>query len=230
MSDTPAAVGRLSGLSTRGVRTGVLVLLAEVAAVGTYLAVANPEIRSARYLLYPFVWMNLGLAATARVRLPSASRRLRAVALVLAGGYLLALGFLSGLVGLELGSASHSHAHVSGLQITLAAPGWGPRVAYGGSFLTLNFVPYRVVGYLSLAFLVYAAVLDAGRQALSGVIGVASCVGCSLPLVESVAVGVVGGSAALAVAEPLSVDLSTLGFVLAVGLLSMSGDGNGRCR
>jgi uncharacterized membrane protein len=220
MSDAPAVVDRSRRASTRGARLIAVVLLVEAAAVGTYLAVADPEVRAVRYLLYPFVWMNVGLAATARVRLPPADRRLRIAAAVLAAAYFLALASLSGLVGLELG---HSHAHVTGLQITLAAPGWGPRVAYGGSLLTVNVVPYRLVGYLSLAVLVYAALLDAGRRALSGLVGIASCVGCSLPLVESVAVGVVGGTTALATVEPFSVDLSTLGFVLAVGLLSVAG-------
>jgi hypothetical protein len=220
MRNAPAVPDRSRPVGTRGIRVAAAVLLAEVAALGTYLAVANPEVGAVRYLLYPFVWMNVGLAAAARVRVPPADRRLRIAAAVLAGTYFLALASLSGLVGLELG---HSHAHVSGLQVTLAAPGWGPRVAYGGSLLTLNFVPYRVVGYLSLTVLVYAALLDAGRRALSGLVGVASCVGCSLPLVESVAVGVVGGTAALATVEPFSVDLSTLGFVVAVGLLSASG-------
>jgi hypothetical protein len=225
MTAVPTFVRRSTRLSTRSVRLAALVLFVEAAAVGTYLVVANPEIGAVRYLLYPFVWMNVGLAATARVRVPPTSRRFRIVAGAVAVGYLLALGFLSGLVGLELG---HAHAHVSGLQITLAAPGWGPRVAYGGSLVTLNFVPYRVVGYLSLAYLVYAALLDAGRRALSGVVGAASCVGCSLPLVESFAVGVVGGTAALAAVEPVTVDLSTLGFVTAVGLLSVASDGGGR--
>ncbi|WP_144901857.1 DUF7546 family protein [Halobellus captivus] len=222
-----AAVSRSKRFSARSVRLAALVLLAEVVAVGTYLAVAEPEIDAVRYLVYPFVWMNVGLAATVRVQIPDADRRLRLLAGALAIGYFLALAFLSGLVGLEF-RHSHAHAHVSGLQVTLAAPGWGPRIGYGGSLLTLNFVPYRVVGYLSLAFLVYAAALNASRRALSGVVGVASCVGCSLPLVESAAVGVVGGAAALAAVEPFSVDLSTLGFVLAAGLLSVSLGGSSR--
>jgi len=150
----------------------------------------------------------------------AASRRVRLVAAGLGTAYFLALGLLSGLVGPELG---HTHSHVSGLQVTLAAPGWGPRVAYAGSLFTLNFIPYRVIGYLSLAYLVYATVINAGRGALSGLVGAASCVGCSLPLVESFAIGVAGWTGALTAAEPYSVDLSTLGFVIAVGLLSVFG-------
>lgn len=225
MRGTSIPVDRFGWLRTRRARVATLVIVAEIAAVGTYLAVMEPAIRNVRYLLYPFVWINLGLAATARMQVAAASRRVRLAAAGLGVGYFLVLALLSGLIGVELGHA-HSHSHVTGLQVTLAAPGWGPRVAYAGSVFTLNFVPYRVIGYLSLAFLVYGTVLNAGRQALSGLVGVASCVGCSLPLVESFAVGVAGWSGALAAAEPYSVDLSTLGFVVAVGLLSAYGARN----
>ncbi len=220
MRDISIAADRIEWLTTRRAGWAALVVTAEAVAVGTYLIVAESQIRNVRYLVYPFIWINVGLAATAQMQVAAASRRARLVAAGLGAAYFLALALLSGLVGVELG---HAHSHVAGLQVTLAAPGWGPRVAYAGSLFTLNFVPYRVIGYLSLAYLVYATAINAGRQALSGLVGAASCVGCSLPLVESFAVGVAGWTGVLTAAEPYSVDLSTLGFVVAVGLLSIYG-------
>ena len=222
MRDTSIAADPFEWFGTRGAKWAALVVVAEAVAIGTYLTVAEPQVRNVRYLVYPFVWINVGLAATAQMHVSAASRRGRLVAAGLSVGYFLALALLSGLIGVEFGHA-HAHSHVTGLQVTLAAPGWGPRVAYAGSAFTLNFIPYRVVGYLSLAYLVYATAINAGRQALSGLVGAASCVGCSLPIVESFAVGVAGWTGALAAAEPYSVDLSTLGFVIAVGLLSIYG-------
>jgi hypothetical protein len=122
----------------------------------------------------------------------------------------------AGLVGLELGA--HSHAHVHGFQFTMTAPGWGPRVAYAGSLVTATFVPFRVIGYLALSYLVYATLLDAVGRALSGVLGFASCLSCSLPVAGSLAAGVVGTAGGVGVAA-YSIDISTAVYVAAVGLL-----------
>jgi hypothetical protein len=135
-------------------------------------------------------------------------------------GWTLYLLWLAGLIGVYPGGHGHSHAHVHGWQVAVSAPGWGPRVGYAGEAFHAYFVPYRVLGYLSLAYLAYAAALEAGRTALSGVLGLASCVGCAFPATAALAAAVVGPSSALVGrAVSLSLDLSTLVFVLAVALL-----------
>jgi hypothetical protein len=102
----------------------------------------------------------------------------------------------------------------------MAAPGWGPRVGYAGSLVTLNFIPYRVVGYLAVAYLVYAALLDAAEAAVTGLLGVGSCIGCAFSLAAPLAAGAAGGtSGAAAALATFSVDLSTLAYVAAVALL-----------
>lgn len=212
-SRTPTVAGRAL-LGRPAVRWLLVLVWFEALAVVGYLALTGATVQRVRYVLYPFVWINVGALAVLRVSPPSAGRRTRLAAGVVAALYFLALAALSGLVGLELGA--HTHTHVHGLQVTMAAPGWGPRVGYAGSLVTLNFVPYRVVGYLAVTYLVYAALLDAATAALSGLLGVGACIGCAFSLAAGAAGGTGGVAAALATA---SVDLSTLAYVAAVALL-----------
>jgi hypothetical protein len=108
----------------------------------------------------------------------------------------------------------------------MATPGWGPRIAYVGSWFHVYFVPYRVVGYLALAYLLAAGVRELSARTLTGALGVATCIGCSFPLLLSLAGGVgLGAGAGLATVSALSLDLSTAAFVLAVGVLVWGSDG-----
>jgi hypothetical protein len=194
-----------------------LVVFEALAVVG-YFALSSASVTSVRYVLYPFVWINVGVVAVVATTTPAASRRTKLLAGGVSLAYFLALAGLSGLVGLELGA--HTHSHVHGLQFTMSTPGWGPRIGYAGSLLTATFVPFRVVGYLALSYLVYATVLDAAGAALSGVLGFASCLSCGLPIVGSLAAGAIGAMGGAAVAA-YSIDISTAVFVVAVGLLTL---------
>lgn len=243
-----AVPARLRGALTRErVVVGGGALLAEALLVVGYFGTTGAEPTALRYVIYPFVWINLGAWATWRVRPPAAGPRVRRAAAAVAVTYFLVLAYATGLLALYPGihehvspfalsgatAASllpaldwlavplHAGAANPGLSVTLASPGWGPRVAYvlpevGHAY----FVPYRVVGYLALSYLVYASALEAARAALSGVVGLGACLSCSFPIVGSLAAGVTGWSATLAaVVYAYSVDLSTAVFLLAVGLL-----------
>ncbi|MCO8268907.1 hypothetical protein NKF06_20615, partial [Haloferax sp. AB510] len=148
------------------------------------------------------------------------------VAGAVAAAYFFVLASLAGLVSVDLAAllgGTHGHTtahHQTGWQFSLAAPGWGPRVGYAGEVVSATFVPYRVAGYLALAYLVYAAVLDAAKSALSGALGLVSCVGCTFPLVSGLAAGAAGGTGVVSALQALSVDISTLVFVAAVALLA----------
>jgi len=187
--------------------------------LGLFFWVSPAEPTSVRYALYPFVWINVGLWVIVKATPPAAASRHRAVAALVAVTYFLVLAALSGLIGLHVGHDHHGHGF-PGVHATLGAPGWGPAVAYVGETLHLSFVPYLVIGYIGLAYLVYVTVLDATGAALSGVLGLASCVGCTLPVVASLVAGVAGGSSAVTAAVySLSIDISTVVFVLAAALL-----------
>jgi hypothetical protein len=213
---TSARASNLSALPE--VRWLVVLVAVESLAVVGYFSLTSSTVTGVRYLVYPFVWINVGVLAVVTTPSPSGDRRMRLLAAAASALYFLALAGLSGLLAVELGS--HSHAAVRGLQLTMSVPGWGPRVGYAGSLVTATFVPYRVVGYLALSYLVYATLLDAAGRAVSGVLGFASCVSCGLPVVGSLAAGAVGTMGGVAVAT-YAVDLSTLVFVGAVGLLAL---------
>ncbi|WEL29721.1 DUF7546 family protein [Haloferax volcanii] len=198
----------------------------EALAVGAYLSAAPERVESLRYLFYPFVWITVGAAAVLWTEPPRASARARVVAGAVAAAYFLVLAALAGLVSVDFvalfgGSHGHAAAHYpTGWQFSLAAPGWGPRVGYAGDAVSATFVPYRVAGSLALAYLVYAAVLDAARRALSGALGLVSCVGCTVPLVGGLTAGAAGGTGVVSALRALSADISTLVFVVAVALLA----------
>lgn len=204
-----------------------LLVAVEAVGVGGYLLLTNTDVQSVRYLLYPFVWINVGVVGVVHVTPNPTSRRARVAAGVLAAIYLLVLALLAGLVSVDLsalvGTASHthSHAHVHGLQVTMTTPGWGPRVGYAGTAVTVNLVPFRVIGYLALSYLVYAALCDVAGAALSGVFGLGSCLSCTLPIAGSIAAGLVGGTGIVAALSALSVDLSTAVFVGSVIVLTL---------
>ncbi|MGB9958603.1 DUF7546 family protein [Haloferax prahovense] len=198
----------------------------EALAIGAYLSAAPERVESVRYLFYPFVWITVGAAAVLWTDPPRASGRARLVAGAVAAAYFFVLASLAGLVSVDLAAllgGSHGHAvahHPTGWQFSLAAPGWGPRVGYAGEVVSATFVPYRVAGYLALAYLVYAAVLNAAKSALSGALGLVSCVGCTFPLVGGLAAGAAGGTGVVSALRALSIDISTVVFVVAVALLA----------
>ncbi|MDG5778279.1 hypothetical protein VB773_15070 [Haloarculaceae archaeon H-GB2-1] len=192
------------------VNTELLVLLA-------YGVLGSTSLRdplAVRYWLYPFVWINVGLWAVLRTRPAPSSTRHRRLAAVLAVGYFGLLAYTGGVVG---------HAHqATGLRISWWAlpPGWGPAVLYNGMGLSLNILPYKVFGYGALAYLVYATVLDAVGSAVTGLLGLLSCVSCTWPVLASLVTGVVGSGTAIAGAVyAQSYGLSTVVFVVTVALL-----------
>ncbi|WP_254545931.1 DUF7546 family protein [Halomarina pelagica] len=197
-----------------------VVVLAEALLLVGYFGVTDARPTTLRYVLYPFVWIDVGLWAAVRTPPRPAARRLRWAAALLAVAYFLVLAWLAGLIGIYPGGHGHAHAHLHGWLFVPSAPGWGPRIAYAGHAFHVYFVPYRVLGYLALAYLVYARALDASAAALSGVVGLAACLSCSFPILASLAAATVGSSSGLSTAAlGFSLDLSTAAFVLAVALL-----------
>lgn len=86
--------------------------------------------------------------------------------------------------------------------------------------LQFALLPFKLVGYLALAYLVYVTVLDATGGVLGGVLGLFSCVSCTLPVIAGVLSGFVGGAGAVATAAyAQSYALSTAVFVLTIALL-----------
>lgn len=204
----------------RVARVGAAVLAIEAAAVGTYLAFAAVTITDPLILLYPLIWINVGLWAIWRADPPPVNRRRQLAVGLLAVGYFGVLAAVGGMV--ELAAWTQEIARPTGWRIAYATvpPGIGPAVLYSGSVVTLAVLPYQLVGYAALAYLVYATVLEAAGSALSGLVGLFSCVSCAWPVVGTVLAGLFGsGSAVYSVAISQSYGLSTVVFVSAILLL-----------
>jgi hypothetical protein len=208
---------RLGGLPLRRetLLYGAALVNLELLVVFAYLALVQPTITRPLFYVYPFVWINVGLWAVWRTRLPDASGLRLWVARALGAGYFLLLGYVGGLYGVSGGVPVGLR-----VEVTALPPGWAPALIYGGELFQFALLPFKVVGYLALAYLVYATVLDATGGALGGLLGLFSCVSCTLPVVAGVLSGFVGGAGAVATAAyAQSYLLSTAVFVLTVGLL-----------
>ena len=205
---------RLLGSSRQWV-AGAAILNLQLLVVLVYLAIVEPRVTRPLYYLYPFIWINVGGWAVWRTTVEHRSVRGRRIGLLVGVLYFLVLGYTGGLYGLGGGQGQ-------GLRVVLAAlpPGWAPALIYGGDSIQLAILPFKLIGYLALAYLVYATVADAAAGLLGGILGLFSCVSCTLPVIAGVLSGFVGGGGALVTAAyGQSYPLSTLIFVVTVGLL-----------
>lgn len=195
---------------------------AELLAVGAYLLATSVIPTQPLFYVYPFVWINAALWALWSVGAPSTgtkNRRRVALAAAVGAGYFLVLGYFGGLYA--LGTAPGAAAATGwSLSLTSLPPGWSPAVLYNGTRLTLALLSFKVFGYATLAYLVALTVLDATGGAAAGLLGLFSCVSCTLPLIAAAVSGFVGGAGALvAAAYGQSYGLSTVVFVVTVALL-----------
>jgi hypothetical protein len=196
---------------------GALLLNTELLILLGY-ALATGRVPDRPLYYYPFVWLNLGLWAMWRTDPRPASERDRWLAGAVAVGYFLVLAVVGGLVGtanLPVG------VDPTGLRIVLLdlPPGYAPAVLYQGSNLRAALLPFKLVGYAALAYLVYATVLDATEAAAVGLLGLFACVSCTWPVFASVLTGVGGSTAAAAAVATNSYGVSTAVFAVTVGLL-----------
>jgi hypothetical protein len=167
------------------------------------------------FYVYPFIWINVAFWALWRIDVPTTNRRRRLIAGLIAAGYFLVLGYLGGLYGLGLGPITTGF-RVSGS----LPPGWGPALLYGGEYIRLALLPFKVIGYLTLSYLIYVTVLDTATSAVAGLLGLFSCISCTLPFIAAVLGGIIGGGGVLiAAASAQSYPLSTAVFVVTVLLL-----------
>jgi hypothetical protein len=196
---------------------GAVLVFAELLVVLVYVVLARPQLTSGaalRYYVYPFVWINVALWAVVRTRPVATTARRRRTAATIAVGYMGVLAYFGGLV-------TPSAMSATGVRIvTSFPPGWGPALVYDGAALDVVLLPFKLVGYAALSYLLYATVLEAAGSAVSGLLGLLSCVSCTWPILASIATGVVGSGTAIASAVyAQSYGLSTVVFVVTVLLL-----------
>jgi hypothetical protein len=185
-----------------------------VLAYATVSDVRPRSLAALRLWVYPWVWIDVGVWAVLRTSPAPAATRTRRLAAIAAAVYLVILAYAGGLVGPGGGPTPPRIVWATVPQ------GWGPALTYAGEYVSAALIPYRVVGYLALSYLVYATVLDATRSAVTGLLGMLSCVSCSWPVLLSLAAGVAeSGSGVAAAVTTGAYGLSTLVFVATVALL-----------
>lgn len=229
MTATAAALlGRLPRPRRSTVVWGMVLVNVEALFLVTYLAVTGRSpLRS--FIAFPFVWINVGLWALVRVDPPPAPPRRRRIAAVLAVAYFLVLAYVLGMIA--PGEAFGGNPAL-GLDAVLyrVPPGWAPGLVYNGTLVHVSLLPPYVVGLVALTHLVYARILDASGLASLGLVGLFSCVGCTLPLLTAIVAGAVGASsgALLAAVAPVAYELGMVAFVVTVAVLAWQpsvGDG-----
>lgn len=185
----------------------------ETVLVATYFAVSPGESGPLRYVAYPFVWINAGLWGVLRAAPTVANGWHRLLGLTVASGYFLLLMAVPGNVG--IGAVTEWS-----LRIGWVVPGWGPIVAVSSPLVRLYLVPFEVVGYGTLSYLVYVNALRMARGTLSGALGLVTCVGCTVPVLAPF-LGMLGGPAASlsTTAYSWSYDVGTALYLLTLGLL-----------
>ncbi len=196
------------------------VLVFEATLILAYVSVRGAHL--GLFHVFPFVWLNLSGWVLWRTSVPSGNHRQKLVAGAIAVGYFALLGYFGGLYDL-FPLAGHPEAHAQqflGLEYTIVMPpGYGPALFYTTSVVKLALSPYLLVGYITLAYLVYVTVLDASNAAASGILGIFACISCSWPILASI-VGGAGATGALATTVyAQAYELSTIAFVVTVALL-----------
>jgi len=207
-------------VGSRRVRGWVGLLALEALAVVAYFAISGDSVGELRYVVYPFVWINVGLWAAIDTSPSPGSRRHQIVGVAVGLVYFLAVMAVPGKIGVGVAGVPVD------LRIGWYVPGWGPLLAFQSPWLRLFLVPFEVIGYGALAYLVYANALQFARGTVSGALGLVTCIGCTVPVLAPL-LGLLGGPASslTTTAYAWSYDVGTLVFVVAVGLLLASHEG-----
>lgn len=190
---------------------GVLIIV-EVLLVALWFTLADWSVLRPASVAHPLVWVNIAAFALLVTDRPAASRRDRLLAGALALAYLGVLGWVAGALKHGMGTYD--------LAIIWLPPGWGPAVQVSSPWIRATLFPYQVVGYVTLAYLLYVGILDAVEPVAGALLGFASCVGCTLPLAATALPLLLGGSAPFSVeglGRPAAI--GTLVFALAIAIL-----------
>lgn len=184
-----------------------------------YGLVFGTSLLSLHIFLLPFVWTTVSAVTLWYTEPVSRGSKPTAFAGAVAVGYLSLFLWLSGTIGftpsqLEPVTGPLGFGFDAGRSF-----GWGPILYYSGEWVGARIIPYQLIGYLSLSYMVYLAVLDVTRSASAGTIGLVLCPGCAAAAFVPAFGGIAGVSAALSVFLQFSYEIATVMFVVAMGWL-----------
>ncbi|WP_331236567.1 DUF7546 family protein [Natronorarus salvus] len=193
---------------------GALLVNTEVLLVALYLLLTDVQVAAWSSVVYPFVWINVGLWALVRTEPTPRSSRQAWIAGGVAAGYLLVLFVVGGLLSL-----GHPGVENPLLSVSLVTPGTGPVIAIDTGVVQFAAIPFLVIGYTALAYLVYATLLDAAGNAVTGIFGLLSCVSCVWPVLAPLLAAAFGSGAVATAVAFQSRELGTVVFLTTVALL-----------
>ena len=192
------------------VATAVVATVALLTAIATYLRLTDAVITTGRSLSYPVVWIVTSLTAAVWIGLTVRGRPRRWRGVAIGGGYTLVIAWLTGLLGATTGGFP--------LRVHAAPPGWGPIILYDSGLLRLSIVPFKLIAYLALGYVIYALVAAHRGSIRAAAVGVFSCVSCTGPLLVAI-IGAVGGTQATTAVATAGYDIATAALVATFGLL-----------
>jgi len=190
--------------------SGAIVLLVQVTAIFAYLDIQQPTLTSFGPMVYPVVWITAGIVAAVWVGRTVDSRRQRGLGVAVGGVYTVTLLWLSGILSAGSGTGT--------LMVQSTLPGWGPIVHYHGSLAHLSIVPFELIAYLTLGYIVYVLVADSGGSVRAAVLGFGSCVSCTASALLAAA-GAVGSTQLSSVVATAGYDTATVVLLITYGLL-----------
>ena len=198
---------------------GALVLNTELLLVAIHAVVGGTSATSWQGVfqyVYPLVWINAGLLAIVKTTPPPVTTKQRRRALAVGVGYFLVLAAIGGIIR----PGSPEIVPYTQLNLLYLPPGWNPMVAYFGNVVSLTLIPYKLVGYGALSYLIYVMILDTSGLSLGSLTGLFSCVSCVLGILVPTVSSVLGGTAA-AVGQlvPQSYAAATVVYLVSLALL-----------
>ena len=210
MSQTASIWSPLRSPVGTAVSTAAVAAVMLVAAIMAYLNGTDAAITVLRSLAYPIIWITVSLAAAVWIgqTVQGRPRRWRGVAV--GGGYTLMIAWLTGLLGSTTGGFP--------LRVHAAPPGWGPIILYDSGLVRLSIVPFKLIAYLALGYVIYALVAAHRGSIRAAALGVVSCVSCTGPLLVAV-IGAIGGTQATTAVATAGYDIATVALVATFGLL-----------
>lgn len=196
-----------------------LLFTVQLIAAIVYGIVFEVPVSSFRRFLIPFVWITISIMAVWYIKPASQNLKYTLLGATISAGYFLLILYLAGMIGHPTTSLDPVTGS-SGIGVEWQRSlGWGPVVLYSGKWFAATLIPYQLVGYLALAYLIYAAVLDITKSAAAGIIGLVPCPGCAAPLLAPLLAGAAGTSSAFVLLLAYTYEIATVFFVGAVALL-----------
>lgn len=199
----------------------------ELLLVVIYQAATASQITAVRYVIYPFIWINMSIWCVWRLKESQGNDAshstgtrwgLRFIALL----YLLLVNYLPGLFIPHIPGVSLPFQPGMPTSTTILwqmPPGWGPVVTVNAHWFGLRLIPFETTGYLALAYLFYRNLLAWSGFVSSSIMGAFTCVSCTLPLYQGIIAALGAGASTVHMANHYSYDIGTLIFVVSCLLL-----------